>query len=257
MTGGSSMPAHVERKLTTILCADVAGYSRLMERDELGTLDALRRHRAVFRGLIERHRGRVVNTWGDSLIAEFPSVVEAVRSAIEAQKELRLANGEVPGDVRLEFRIGVNLGDVIVEGNDLYGEGVNVAARLQGLAEPGGIVISGTVHDQVRGKLSVGFDYAGEQHLKNIAEGIPAYRVTDGQAKRPFAPRPAAPGQAQPGIFRRVRSHRHWPSLRSYLLLVAFLFLINLFSSGLDQLWFQWPALAVGFVMALRLLRRA
>jgi adenylate cyclase len=248
------MQTNVERKLTTILCADVAGYSRLMALDEVRTLDVLRRHRDVFLGLIERHRGRLVNTWGDGLIAEFPSVVEAVRAAIEAQKELGLANDGVDGDERLEFRIGINLGDVIVEGNDLYGEGVNVAARLQTLAEPGGIVISGTVHDQVRGKLTVGFDFAGPQQLKNIADPVPAYRiVTD----RPAGARSRAAAAAAAGtIAAAVRPRPGWKQLRTYLLTVAFLFLINLFS-GMDTLWFQWPALAIGFVMALRWSRRA
>ncbi|WP_051329190.1 adenylate/guanylate cyclase domain-containing protein [Geminicoccus roseus] len=251
------MPSQIERKLTTILCADVAGYSGLMERDEIGTLDALRRHRGVFKGLIERHRGRVVNTWGDGLIAEFPSVVEAVRTAIEAQKELRLVNGKVPDHARLEFRVGINLGDVIVEGDDLYGEGVNVAARLQALAEPGGIVISGTVHDQVRGKLSVGFDYAGEQTLKNITDAVPAYRVTDGRVTGSATRPPVRPGQPEredpPArtALGRLRAHRIWPSLRTYLLVVGFLFLLNLFS-GLGNIWFQWPALIMGFVLALR-----
>ena len=171
------MPPTVERKLTTVLCADVEGYSRLMDRDEVGTLEILKRHRDALAGLIERHRGRVVNTWGDGLIAEFPSVVEAVLCAVEAQKELRARNAGLPAERRLEFRIGINLGDVMVEGHDLYGEGVNVAARLQGLAEPGGIVISGTVHDQVRGKLVVGYEFAGPQQVKNIAEPVPAFRV--------------------------------------------------------------------------------
>src|SRR6476469_3120696 len=139
--------------------------------------EILKRHRDALAGLTERHRGRVVNTWGDGLIAEFPSVVEAVLCAGEAQKELRARNAGLPAERRLEFRIGINLGDVMVEGHDLYGEGVNVAARLQGLAEPGGIVISGTVHDQVRSKLVVGYEYAGPQQVKNIAEPVPAFRV--------------------------------------------------------------------------------
>ena len=128
-------------------------------------------------GLIERHRGRVINTWGDGLIAEFPSVVEAVLCAVEAQKELRARNAGLPAERRLEFRVGINLGDVMVEGQDLYGEGVNIAARLQGLAEPGGIIISGTVHEQVRGKLVIGYEFAGPQQVKNIAEPVPAFRV--------------------------------------------------------------------------------
>ena len=133
----------VSRKLTTILCADVEGYSRLMGGDEVATLDRLKQHRSAMAGLIERHRGRVVNTWGDGLIADFPSVVEAVQCAIETQRELATRNNGLPEPERMEFRIGINLGDVMVDGGDLYGEGVNVAARLQALAPPGGIVISG------------------------------------------------------------------------------------------------------------------
>ena len=164
------MPPRVERKLTTILCADVEGYSRLMDRDEVGTLEVLKRHRDALAGLIERHRGRVINTWGDGLIAEFPSVVEAVLCAVEAQKELRARNAGLPAERRLEFRVGINLGDVMVEGQDLYGEGVNIAARLQGLAEPGGIIISGTVHElgprQAGRQLRVRRATAGQEHRR-------------------------------------------------------------------------------------------
>src|SRR6478609_10995360 len=156
-----------------------------MERDEVGTLETLKRYRDALAGLIERHRGRVVNTWGDGLIAEFPSVVEGVLCAVEAQKELRARNAGLPAERRLEFRVGINLGDVMVDGHDLYGEGVNVAARLQGLAEPGGIVIAGTVHDQVRGKLVVGYEFAGPQRVKNISEPVPAFRVRLDAASEP------------------------------------------------------------------------
>ncbi|HWL71037.1 MAG TPA: adenylate/guanylate cyclase domain-containing protein [Geminicoccus sp.] len=243
------MSAEIERKLTTILCADVAGYSRLMESNEVRTLERLRRLRTLFAGLIERRRGRVVNTWGDGLIAEFPSVVEAVQAAIEAQKELLLADDGTGESERLRFRIGVNLGDVIVEGQDLYGEGVNVAARLQALAEPGGVVVSGTVYDHVRGKLAVGFDFAGPQQLHNIAEPVPAYRVTDG-ATPPTTRRPA-PAAMLPAAAKGVRAGLGSRLLRTYILIVAFFFLINLFS-GMHTVWFQWPALGIGFVMALR-----
>jgi len=253
------MPPTVERKLTTVLCADVEGYSRLMDRDEVGTLEILKRHRDALASLIERHRGRVVNTWGDGLIAEFPSVVEAVLCAVEAQKELRARNAGLLAERRLEFRIGINLGDVMVDGHDLYGEGVNVAARLQGLAEPGGIVIAGTVHDQVRGKLVVGYEFAGPQQVKNIAEPVPAFRVKLDPVAEPArsswwrrrsrktARRPATPEPPTRPLRRR------W--LFIGLALIAFFFLVNMFANaeeGSTEIWFQWPSLVVGFVMALR-----
>ncbi|HTR84807.1 MAG TPA: adenylate/guanylate cyclase domain-containing protein, partial [Reyranella sp.] len=168
------MTDKVKRRLTTVLCADVHGYSRLMEADETGTLDALRRSRTAMTGLVERHDGRVVNTWGDAIIAEFASVVEAVQCAVEIQQEISGQERDQPN--RLRFRIGVNLGDVMVEGTDIYGDGVNIAARLQELAEPGGIVISSSAYDQVYNKLSVGFDCLGQQPMKNLAPVV-SYRV--------------------------------------------------------------------------------
>ncbi len=147
------------RKLTTIFCADVQDYSRLMGADEEGTLATLKRYRDAMARLIEAHEGRVVNTWGDGLIAEFPSVVEAVRAAIDVQTELAGLNAERQSDARMLFRIGINLGDVIAEGNDIYGDGVNIAARLQASAPAGGIVISSTVYDQIRNKVAVGFEF--------------------------------------------------------------------------------------------------
>jgi adenylate cyclase len=253
------MPTAVERKLTTILCADVEGYSRLMDRDEVGTLETLKRHRDAFAALIGRHRGRVVNTWGDGLIADFPSVVEAVQCAIEVQRELRARNDDLLSDRRLEFRIGINLGDVMVEGDDLYGEGVNVAARLQGLAEPGGIVISGTVHDQVRGKLAVGYRSAGAQQVKNIAEPVPAFRVVLDTAPAPERPprwsgwwrRERRHPRQAPGEAPAAPSGRRW--LRTWLVVLAFFFLLNMFTMLEDperNIWFQWPSLVVCLIMA-------
>src|SRR5215208_1545747 len=146
------MNEKVKRRLTTVLCADVHGYSRLMEADEAGTLAMLRRHRGAMAALVERHDGRIVNTWGDMIIAEFASVVEAVQCAVETQQELSGHDRELPEARRMRFRIGINLGDVMVERADIYGDGVNIAARLQERAEPGGILISGPVYDQVRSK---------------------------------------------------------------------------------------------------------
>jgi adenylate cyclase len=144
------------RRLAAILAADVAGYSRLMGADEEGTLARLNAHRrALVDPKIAEHGGRIVKTTGDGLLAEFPSVVDAVRCAVEVQRGMTERNVAVPAAERIEFRVGINLGDVIVEGDDIFGDGVNIAARLEGLAEPGGVLISNTVHDQVRDRLPV------------------------------------------------------------------------------------------------------
>jgi class 3 adenylate cyclase len=177
-----------QRKLTTILSADVQGYSRLMEADEEGTLATLKQYRDAMGRLIASHGGRVVNTWGDGLLAEFPSVVEAVRASVDTQNELAEHNAGKPTATRMLFRIGINLGDVIVEGDDLYGDGVNIAARLQTQASPGGIVISNTVYDQVRNKVPVGFDFLGTLSVKNIEEGVPSYAIRIGESSPESVP---------------------------------------------------------------------
>lgn len=176
----------MERRLTAILCADVYGYSRLMGDDEEATLRTLTSHRKLIDSQIERHHGRFVNSAGDSVLAEFASVVEAVSCAVEIQTLLKAENASLPTERRMEFRIGVNLGDVMAEGEQIYGDGVNVAARLESLAEPGGICISGTVHDQVRDKLSLAYEDAGEQAVKNIARPVHVWRVLlDGATPTP------------------------------------------------------------------------
>jgi len=185
----------VERRLAAILAADVAGYSRLMGADEEGTLVALT---AIRRELgdpkIAEHRGRIVKTTGDGLLAEFASVVDAVRYAVEVQREMVRRNADVPADKRIEFRIGINLGDIIIDEGDIYGDGVNVAARLEALAEPGGICVSRVVRDQVRDKLDLAFEDLGEQHVKNIARPVRVYRVPiSGNADAPAAPAAAIP----------------------------------------------------------------
>jgi adenylate cyclase len=167
----------VERKLTAILCADVYGYSRLMGGDEEATLVTLTAHRKIIDSLIERHHGRFVNSAGDSVLAEFASVVEAVNCAVDIQPALKSENAKLPPERQMEFRIGVNLGDVMVEGDQIYGDGINVAARLESLADPGGICISGTVHEQVRDKLALGYEDNGEQTVKNIARPVHVWRV--------------------------------------------------------------------------------
>ncbi|NIS71319.1 MAG: tetratricopeptide repeat protein, partial [Proteobacteria bacterium] len=166
-----------KRKLTAILSADVKGYSRLMRQDEEATVRTLTAYREVIGTIIEKHRGRVVDSPGDNLLAEFVSVVDAVRSAVEIQEELKARNAELPEDRKMEFRIGVNLGDVIEEGKRIYGDGVNIAARVEGLAEGGGICISGTVYDQVKSKLALEYEYVGEHTVKGISEPVRVYRL--------------------------------------------------------------------------------
>src|SRR5512136_2757816 len=166
-----------KRKLAAILSADVKGYSRLMGEDEEATLRTLQEYKEVMASSIQHHRGRTAGTAGDSLLAEFASVVDAVRCAVGIQEELKDRNKELPQDRRMEFRIGINLGDVIEEGDTIYGDGVNIAARLESLADAGGICISGTVYDQIKNKLAFGYEYVGEQAVKNIKEPVRVYKV--------------------------------------------------------------------------------
>lgn len=181
--------ARVERRLTAILAADVAGYSRLMGLDEEGTLAQLRAHRrALVDPKITEHRGRIVKTTGDGLLVEFVSAVDAVRCAVEVQHGMIERNADVPQGKRVEFRIGINVGDIIVEEKDIFGDGVNVAARLEALAEPGGICVSGRVEDDVHGKLDTAFEDIGEQRLKNIARPVRVYRVRPAGAVNTSAP---------------------------------------------------------------------
>jgi TolB-like protein/class 3 adenylate cyclase/Flp pilus assembly protein TadD len=170
-------PSRVGRRLSAIVVADVAGYSRLMGLDEVGTAGILREHRAVSDALVAKHGGRIVKTTGDGLLLEFPSVVDAVECAVAVQAVMVARNAGVPQDRRMLFRIGINLGDILVEGDDILGDGVNIAARLEGIAEPGGICISASAYDQVRGKVAVEFADLGQLSLKNIARPIRAYAV--------------------------------------------------------------------------------
>jgi adenylate cyclase len=169
-----------KRKLTAILSADVEGYGRLMGEDEDATIRTLTAYRELMSTLIQKHRGRVIDSPGDNLLAEFLSVVDAVRSAVEIQEELRVRNAELPENRRMEFRIGVNLGDVVEEGERIYGDGVNITARVEGLAEGGGICISGTVYDSIKNKLSLGYESLGEHTVKNIKEPVRVYRMRIG-----------------------------------------------------------------------------
>ena len=168
----------VQRRLAAILAADVVGFSRLMEADEAGTLAVLKaRRKEVLEPLVARHEGRVFKITGDGVLVEFASAVNAVQCAIDLQQSFNSANGDLPEERRIVLRLGVNLGDVMVEGGDLYGDGINIAARLQALAEPGGILLSATAHDHVKNKLRIGFDDLGPQALKNLAEPVRAFRV--------------------------------------------------------------------------------
>ena len=188
----------MERRLAAILAADVVGYSRLMELDEGGTLAALKARRAEILGpLLGAHSGRLVKVMGDGVLVEFASAVKAVECAVDLQQGMAAANAEVPDERRILLRVGINLGDVVVESGDLYGDGVNIAARLQQMAAPGGIFIAGSTYDQVKNKIKVGFDDLGEHKLKNISEPVRIYRV----AGKPYgAPAPPAAITLKPAI---------------------------------------------------------
>src|SRR6478736_3703890 len=176
----------MDRKLAAILAADVVGYSALMEQDERGTFERLKAsRRELFEPEIERHHGHIFKLMGDGLLVEFSSVVDAVECAVALQKGMAERNAAVPEEQRFHVRIGINLGEVIVEGDDRYGEGVNIAARLEQITEPGGVYVSGKVAKEVEKKLAFAFEAIGEQHVKNIAEPVPVYRVNlHGQPRR-------------------------------------------------------------------------
>lgn len=246
------MGAELERRLSNIMSADVVGYSRLMGSNEAGTLALLNEYKDVMIGLIEQHRGRLVSTAGDGVLAEFPSSVMAVQTAVDVQRELFERNQRLPPERQMWFRIGINLGDVIVEGDDIFGDDVNIAARLQALAEPGGVLISGTVYDQIKNKLTLNFNYLGPQRLKNIDAEVPVYSATmlgsPGPAIGVAAPQPPHP----------ILPPNPPPQLRGDALrfgaIIAFLGAINLFSWN-GHLWFQWPALPLVLIFILRATR--
>src|SRR5574341_2196303 len=180
-----------KRKLAAILSADVVGCSRLMAADEAATVATLKAYRDIIARLVARQGGRVVNAPGDALLAEFPSAVEAVQAAVEVQKSLEGHNIELEPQRRMQFRIGVNLGDVIEEADGtIYGDGVNIAARMEALAEGGGVCISSAVHDAIEGKLAFGFDFLGEQQVKNITKPVRVYRVRAEARPAPVRARP-------------------------------------------------------------------
>ncbi|WP_299481773.1 adenylate/guanylate cyclase domain-containing protein [uncultured Roseibium sp.] len=255
----------VKRRLSAIMCADVAQYSKLMERDEDGTLDRLKAYRDVMSSLTDRHNGRIVNTWGDAVIIEFVSVIEAVQCAVDIQNELSVRNADLPELNRMDFRIGINLGDIMVEGDDIYGDGVNVAARLQELAPKGGIMLSQSVYDQVKAKVALGFDPLGPQQVKNVSEPVETYSVrlggrnapeeaVDG-AEREDAAESREQSSAPPNwekdtqaVANGFEQARQWlrvqpRRVRTCVFFVGFFFVLNLLTSGLSTLWFVWPSL--------------
>jgi adenylate cyclase len=168
---------NVKRKLAALVSADVVGYSRLMGDDEMATIETLTAYRELMSSCIEQYRGRVVDSPGDNLLAEFVSVVDAIECAADIQKKLKSQNEELPETRRMVFRIGVNLGDVIQDGDSIFGDGVNITARMEGLAEAGGICISGTAYEHVKNKSHFGYEFLGKQKVKNISDPVRAYRV--------------------------------------------------------------------------------
>lgn len=202
-----------QRKLTTILCADVAGYSRFMARDEELSLRLLRAHREIFASVSSLHGGRIFNTGGDSILCEFASPVEAVRAATEIQQAVESRNASLPEDDRMRFRIGINLGDVLVHGEDLLGDGVNVAARIQTAAPEGGISLSGSVHDQITGKLNLGFQELGARDFKNLGRAIRTFTIVQaGEQTLPSSKTTLSPA---------ARSRARWPWVVAAALLLG------------------------------------
>src|SRR6184192_3988668 len=196
----------MERRLAAIFSTDVQGYSRLMGEDEAATVRTITVYRELMATLIQQHRGRVVDSPGDNLLAEFASVVEAVQCAVAIQRELKIRNAELSPQRRMEFRIGINLGDVIVEGERLYGDGVNIAARLEGLAEAGGICLSGVVYDQVKNKLGLSYKDLGAQGVKNIADPVRVWRVVEEAESQK-----ATGNKQEATVERRAgNARRHW-----------------------------------------------
>ena len=216
------MPAaRVERRLAAILAADIVGYSRLIEQDEAATLEAIKDlRREVIDPLLAGHHGRIVKLMGDGAIAEFGSVVDAVACAVAIQKDAAARQADTPPERRIVFRMGINLGDVVVEGEDLLGDGVNVAARLEQLCEPGGVLVSGTAYDHLQGRLGLPLEFIGEQRVKNIERPVRTYRVgVNGTAVRPAA--------------------RSWRRLRGRLVAAALALLVVVAAAAGGWWWYQ------------------
>jgi class 3 adenylate cyclase len=237
----------VKRKLAAIFSADVKDYSRLMRDDETATVRTLTAYREVMTKLIRQHHGRVVDSPGDNLLAEFVSVVDGIQSAVAIQKELKALNVKLAANRKMEFRIGINLGDIIEEGDRIYGDGVNIAARLETLADPGGICISRTAYDQIEDKLSLGYEYLGNKIVKNIPKPIQAYRVLvepEEFTKKSWAKEVAEDPEEDKRLDETVFNNHMY----IYFGVIIFLFLINLFTYDGD-IWFHFPALVWGLIV--------
>ncbi|MCC3306509.1 adenylate/guanylate cyclase domain-containing protein [Sneathiella sp. HT1-7] len=250
------MNVDLDRKLTTILCADVAGYSRLMSDDEGKTLNRLKITREIFREVIDRHGGRIVNMTGDGLVCEFSSVVKAVQCAVEVQNTINKENASLPANDQMLYRIGINLGDVIIEEDDIFGDGVNVAARLEAMAPVGGICISGSVFDQVKNKLPREFKFLGNKGVKNIAEPVAVYSLSLSEMpdKQPHSSTyhiPLSDGTPQDTEEdteedKRIRAYvkrqaGFYRRALTFGTIILFLFVINMTTSP-NYWWFLWPA---------------
>jgi class 3 adenylate cyclase len=256
-----------KRKLAAILSADVKEYSRLMREDETATIRTLTAYRELMTTLIKQHHGRVVDTVGDNLLAEFASVVDAVQGAVAIQKEIKSRNAQMPESRKMLFRIGINLGDLVVEGDRIYGDGVNIAARLEGMADPGGICISRTAYDQIEDKLPLGYEYLGEKTVKNTVKPVRAYRVIfEPEEETPRIDKSEHKRRTKPGerdkpsedeIKETGARFKIWDSclfhkyLWVYAGVIGFLFIINVLTWD-SGIWFHWPALGLGLLLFLQ-----
>ena len=261
-----------KRKLAAILSADVVEYSRLMREDEKATIQKLTAYREEMTTLINQHHGRVVDTVGDNLLAEFASVVDAVQGAVAIQKEIKTRNAQLPKNRKMIFRIGINLGDLVVEGDRIYGDGVNIAARLEALADPGGICISRTAHEQIEDKLPLGYEYLGEKTVKNIVKPICAYRVLFEPGEE-TAEVDKAKHERSSDRHEKIKSRNEKTRTKSgdkdkfskaklilrdrnifrkhlwiYLGVIGFFIIINILA-WYGIVWFHWPALIWGLLL--------
>ena len=268
----------VKRKLTTIFCADAQSYGRMMAHDEAGTLQRLQRYRARMDGCFSRRDGRKVNTWGDAVIGEFSSVVEAVRCAVEIQEAINAENRDLPDDEQMWFRIGINLGDVMEDNGDIYGDGVNMASRLESLAEPGSILVSESVYNFTHKQLAIGFDYAGLQTAKESEDPVKGYRVRVGGNNRANRSADAARTSPRPAFFtdqaetaatrgpvrrllRRAEQFLDWfphqeRKVRIYVSFIGFFLGVNILFTGIADPWFIFPSLPFVFLLWLHFRRK-